>query len=124
MELKEFISQSLVQIIEGVKDAQSKVNSQTAKINPEMQRILNESSGGYAAFGWAKGGGPNPVFLVDFDVAVTAEEGKNTKGGVGVVAGVFALGTQGQSQKANSAISRIQFKVPLLLPIHGSKPTA
>lgn len=83
-----------------------------------MRHILKGSDSGYEAHGWAKGEGDNLVFLVHFDVALTAEEGTKTKGGIGVVAGVFALGTQGAFNESSSAISRIQFKVPLLLPMH------
>jgi len=60
------------------------------------------------------------VQTVEFDVAVTATEGTDTKGGIGVVAGVFALGSQGQSSEEISAVSRIKFSVPITLP-YGEK---
>ena len=118
MELKDFVAQSLAQIAKGVVEAQKELEEIGGKVNPEMSKILKGSESGYEAHGWAKGEGANPVFLVSFDVALTAEEGTKTKGGIGVVAGVFALGSQGASNESSSAISRIQFKVPLLLPMH------
>ena len=57
---------------------------------------------------------------VKFDVAVTATEGTGTKGGIGVVAGVFALGSQEQSSAEVSAVSRLKFAVPIALP-YGEK---
>lgn len=53
---------------------------------------------------------------VKFDVGITATEGSGTKGGIGVVTGVVALGSQGRSDKAVEGVDRIQFTVPILLP--------
>jgi hypothetical protein len=54
--------------------------------------------------------------IVEFDVALTAMEGTGTKGGIGVVAGMFALGSTGQSKEESSSVSRVKFSVPLSLP--------
>jgi len=62
--------------------------------------------------------GGQVVSFVEFDMAVTATEGKETKGGIGVVAGVFTLGSAGKSDAASGSESRIKFSVPLLLPTH------
>lgn len=116
MELKEFVKETLVQITQGVKDAQPEVQAAGGKVNPELFKLMEKGSSS-AAFGYARGGGANPMFLVEFDVAVVAEEGRETKGGIGVVAGVFALGSQGKSEHNTSNVSHIQFKVPILLPL-------
>jgi hypothetical protein len=58
--------------------------------------------------------------MVEFDVAVTASSATGTKGGVGVVAGILALGAQGQSNQENKALSRLKFSVPISLP-YGDK---
>lgn len=121
MELKEFAAQSLVQIAKGVVEAQKELEEIGGKVNPEMRHILKGADSGYEAHGWAKDEGGNPVFLVNFDVALTAEEGTNSKGGIGVVAAVLALGSQGTSNASSSAVSRIQFKVPLLLPMQNKR---
>src|SRR5689334_13522410 len=86
MDLKDFVSQTLCQIIEGVKDAQSKASEHGGNINPRFARgsperfsdhgLMHLHSGGFAQF-------------VQFDVALTATSGTGTKGGVGVVAGIF-----------------------------------
>jgi hypothetical protein len=124
MELREFVAQTLTQITEGVVDAQKAVHSKGAGVNPAMHNIAKEADGGYSFFGWASGKGSNPVFLVNFDVAVTATEGTQTKGGIGIAVGILGAGSQGQSDKNSSAVSRIQFKVPLILPLQKEKEDA
>lgn len=119
MELREFITQSLVQLSLGVSDAQKELAQTGARINPKMSSLFpNNGKDSYNSLGWAESDQAAPVFLVDFDVAVTATDGTNTKGGIGVVAGVLALGSQGASENRNTAVTRIQFKVPLMLPSH------
>ncbi|MGB2254099.1 MAG: hypothetical protein ACPH56_03660 [Spongiibacter marinus] len=113
MELKEFISEALTQIVEGIEDSQSKVSESNAEISPtysnrqqemlEKNKILFSSKGGV-------------IQHVDFDVAVTASEGKGTKAGVGVIAGAFNLGASGSSDQSNQTASRIKFSVPITLP--------
>ena len=118
MQLKDFVSESLVEIIEGLEDAQTRIQSSDAKVVPEINKLfVNSNTGGTnLAFGYDKNG--NVMHHIEFDVAVTASEGKETKGGIGVVAGMFALGSQGASQEANQSISRIKFKVPVSFPRH------
>jgi hypothetical protein len=58
-----------------------------------------------------------PVQSISFDVAVTAAEGTKTQGGVAVFIGAFGLGSKGQSEKSNETVNRIQFSVPVALPI-------
>jgi hypothetical protein len=112
MDLKTFVSETLAQIVEGVKEAQPRVNAAGGKVHPHIVGAQAEAlakhkifvaSGGYAQF-------------VEFDVAVTASEGTGTKGGVAVVAGILSLGSGGESKNENSASSRVRFMVPLVLP--------
>jgi hypothetical protein len=50
-------------------------------------------------------------------MAVTVEDGAKTKAKIGVVTGVFNLGAGGTSENKELAVSRIQFTVPVLLPV-------
>ena len=75
----------------------------------------------YEVFEVAQGGAGNPIQLVSFGVAVTASEGTKTKGGIGIVAGIVSFGSSGATDKTETAGSRLSFKVPLLLPLHGKK---
>jgi hypothetical protein len=63
---------------------------------------------------------PQPV---SFNVAVTAAKGTKTQGGIAVFAGAFGLGSKGQSERSNETVNRIQFSVPVWLPM-GDYPGA
>lgn len=123
MELKEFISQALANIVQGVLAAQQVLGANGKYINPE----LSTQQGAHEKHGKLVSIQGQLVQTVEFDVAVTATEGTGTKGGIGVVAGVFALGSQGQSSEEISAVSRIKFSVPITLPygekVHASQET-
>jgi len=56
------------------------------------------------------------VQSISFDVAVSVAQGTETKGGVGLVVGPVALGSQGKSDASNTSMSRIQFRIPMVLP--------
>ncbi|PKO25461.1 MAG: hypothetical protein CVU35_03935 [Betaproteobacteria bacterium HGW-Betaproteobacteria-8] len=116
MELKEFIGQALADIVQGVLDAQQNLGVNGKYINPE----LSTQQGTHEKHGKLVSIQGQLVQIVEFDVAVTATEGKGTKGGIGVVTGVFALGSQGQSSAEISAVSHIKFSIPVTLP-YGEK---
>jgi len=112
MELKEFISETLQQIVGGVEDAQANLGGD-GEVNPNIWmsqrgdaaklKILESNSGQW-------------IHLVKFDVAVTVAEGTGTKGGIGLVVGPVTLGSAGQSSSENSSNSRIQFEIPIAYP--------
>ena len=116
MNLKDFISESIVEIVEGLVDAQSRIESEDAKVVPNINKVFTQSQTGGTnlAIGWDNQG--NLIHSIEFDIAVTANEGTETKGGV--VAGIFALGSQGKSQESNQSISRLKFRVPISFPRH------
>jgi hypothetical protein len=109
--LEDFVSESLAQIVNGVKKAQTAVARTGARVAPLMRGTTDASS-----IGAADGDGGQPVYPVEFDLVVSAAEGTGTKGGIGVVVGVFGLGSQGQSESKTGHETRLRFKVPLLLP--------
>ena len=111
LELKDFVRETLLQIAQGVAEAQRALTGTTAEVNPPVSRRFDAKTSNY---GDSQSG--KPIFSVEFDVAVTATEGTATKGGIGVVAGVLAVGSQGQSNAANSSVSHIKFMVPMALP--------
>ncbi len=116
MELQDFVAKTLVQIIKGVEQAQKEIGDSQAKVSPKLRNVFTETqAGGTQGLGWTAEG-DSLVSVVQFDVSVTAQEGQGTKGGIGVVTGIFALGSQGASDKASTAATRIQFGVPIKLP--------
>ena len=111
MDLKEFVSETIVQIVSGVVDAQQKTTELGAKVSPKLTGGANY--GVQHGFLAAEGGATQ---VVQFDVALTAKEGTGTKGGIGIVAGIVSLGSSGQSNEENASVSRVKFSVPVTLP--------
>jgi hypothetical protein len=111
MQLKEFITETFKEIVDGVVAAQEYSGAKGARVNPsgltcrldQGLMLYDKKTGDIAT-------------LIEFDVAVTTAEGTATKGGVGVFVGPVALGSQGQSDAAKSSNSRIRFSVPMHLP--------
>jgi hypothetical protein len=116
MNIQEFVCETLVQITNGVVQAQRQLDKSGAVVNPHMRVISKEHS-----IGQAEMRAGDVVGLVVFDVAVHATEGKESKGGIGVLAGAITLGSAGKSDSSSGSESRIRFSVPLLLPVHGMK---
>ena len=112
MDLRTFVRECLEQIAGGVADAQrgDAVRSSGATVNPLPHHIgkkLVES--GITGGDWF-------AQMVDFDVAVTAQEGAGSKATIGVVAGMFGAGTQGTLSQETTSVTRIRFGIPIALP--------
>ena len=118
VDLQSFIRETLVQIARGIEEASEELKDSGALINPE--NVANANQQGTLVYGQIVSKSNNimrrNVQSVTFDVAIAASEGTGTKGGIGVVVGASALGSQGQSNASNSSTSRVQFSVPVALP--------
>ncbi|HEY3040639.1 MAG TPA: hypothetical protein VGJ66_18010 [Pyrinomonadaceae bacterium] len=99
LELRDFVAETIKQVIDGVVTAQQYATSKKAVVNPRTSRH------------------GEPVQSIAFDVAVTAGKGAKTQGGIAVFTGVLGLGSKGQSEKTSESVNRIQFSVPLALPV-------
>ena len=65
------------------------------------------------------GGRRRPVEYVEFDVAILANEGTETKAGIGLtVASLLKLNAEGKNSESAGRESRIKFKVPMSYPMH------
>jgi hypothetical protein len=113
MELKEFVTQTLIQIIGGVKDAQELAAKERASINSE--RLYLESTGHIKYLDHVV----SPIVTkIDFDVAVTtSEESKAQGGGVITIAAIAGIGSKLEAGSKDSTVCRIQFSVPVALPV-------
>ena len=117
MELQEFISTTLVQIVKGIENAKEQLKDSKAIINPR-----NVSTGGVthpSIHGYLDTHKQfyKVVQKIDFDVAVTAEKAKETSGAIGIHVGSIGLGSKGRSESNSSVVSRIQFSIPIVLPM-------
>lgn len=112
MDLKDFISEALIQIVEGVSVAQGPIREKGGEVSPKLSGgpSLNSAHG----FIQAKSGGQ--AQLVQFDVALTVKDEAGAKGKIGVVSGLFNIGGGTDLRSENASVTTIRFKVPLILP--------
>ena len=110
MELKDFIKETLAQIIEGVKSAQEAVK-ESGEINPNQavygkdihERTVRDVNG-------------QIIHMVDFDVSVSSAEGSELKGGGGIVIGPVKIGANGSISEKGTSENRVKFQVPISYP--------
>ena len=116
MQLHEFITETLSQIAKGVGDANQKLQGTSAIVNPrDVNYNTNEN---IRAYGWLteRKEKLRAVHLVEFDIAVTATDGKENKGGIGVALGSIGLGTARKEEHERVAQNRISFSIPMVYP--------
>ena len=108
MDLQHFISESLKQIISGVKSAQEHAIENGAKVNPkpfvcDQDRLDEETD--------------TRIVDIAFDVAVTVTEGTENEGGLRIAGGFLDIGGGRKSDSTNTSINRIQLAIPIVLPV-------
>ncbi|MBL0085178.1 MAG: hypothetical protein IPP44_00450 [Ideonella sp.] len=109
MQLREFIKEVLTQIVDGVRDAQESNGGAF---------VVPSGDGGhkYAEHARFAASARLKSTIVDFDVAITAEDADKAEGGGGVKVFAIQFGAKGEISSKESTVSRVQFAVPLLLP--------
>lgn len=115
MELKEFISSTLTQIAEGVRDAQKHYSEIGGKVNPGNLKSVEGTSIMYGIV--------NPNYLsvhllsnVHFEVSLTSEDKSSSSGGIGVFLSAVSLGGKTSDSDLKSSLNRVTFDVPVSLP--------
>jgi hypothetical protein len=110
MDLKKFITQSMVEIMTGLKDAQDQLKDSHARICPA---IHSKMDGQEAIIGRTEKG--RAVSVIDYNVAVEV----STDGGkaeIKVMGGVIGGGVKGQIVDAEKIATHIKFSVPVCYP--------
>ncbi len=100
MNVKEFVKESISQIIIGLDELQNDDKLKRAVVVPYHSNRQE----------------------VEFDIAVTAVEGKETGGKAGISVWSIGAGVSGKSESTNSTLSRIKFSVPMELPKGSERP--
>ena len=98
MELKQFVTDTLTEIVDGVKEAQTKCLSCSTINSPSSRHADVQAQ------------------LVEFDIALASSDDTKTKGGIGVFLGTVVLGSQGESGTSATSHSRIKFSVSVMFP--------
>jgi hypothetical protein len=112
MKLQDYISETLKQIILGVKDAQEFAKDQGAIINGQDWDVYS-SSATYLVYHDQYSG---PIQTIEFDVEVTTAESDSAQGGIGIFVGPIGVGTKGQIDSKNSSMNHLRFNIPIKLP--------
>ena len=112
VELKEFITRTLSDILKGVTDAQGDASI--------VKNVAPWGIGGSKYPGEIVKTPSGALIAVRFDVAVTAETSDAAKGGGGFKVAVLGVGASAGGEigaaSKNVAVTRIQFDIPVLLP--------
>jgi hypothetical protein len=115
MDLREFVKEALLQVVSGVTEAQEAVHAKGGYVNPSALSHVGDHS--QTTLFATLSSGQN-VFLIDFDVAVTASESVDAGGSAKLsVVSLFSAQVGGKSATSTESVSRIRFKVPLALPL-------
>ena len=117
MELKEYVSTVLTQIIEGVVTASKIAIEKDAYVNPVYDEHINNS-------GWMPVYGENSIFLgsraitnVKFDIGIVVSDSSESEvSGGATLLEVFSLKGRSSEDTLNSSISKVSFEVKVALP--------
>lgn len=113
MDLKEFVSETLVSIVTGIKDAQEKTKTLGASVNPGGLMRKSEAVSNNTTWDNRNNNFSQPV---TFDIAITAEDSATGGAKVKVLSGLLGGDIGGEKGSKNVLASRIQFTVPVLFP--------
>mgnify|MGYP000896608690 FL=1 len=112
MELKEFVTDVLQQINDGVIEAQKRgvfVNPKTSVRPKEKVDYLMDGTPYHGR-----------THNVDFEVGLTNEE-ENGTGKFGVSFAGISVGVDGKNSASTTALTRIRFTIPIFLPLYPSE---
>lgn len=111
MDLKNFVAETLAQIVEGVALSSGRISNLGGAVSPAFTP-RNEDR-----LGTTKDGKGSIVYGVSFDVAVVASASGGQEGGARLeVAGLGGFGGKKSAVSKEETTSRVQFIVPLALP--------
>lgn len=111
MEIKEFIKESLLQIVDGINEANDELHEKGAYIPSE--KLVGDG----VLFTVDKNNETHNFIKVDFDVAVTVSQSDSSKIGGGIsIASFINAGCSAEDVAASQSVSRIKYMIPLALP--------
>ena len=107
IELKEFIKETIIQIVEGVSEPKNAVEELGYIVGPIV--IPDKPS----VASPRRSNGVGRVEDIEFDIAVEAKAGTETKGKLSILAGALGVGAEGGSKNETNTTNRIKFSVPI-----------
>jgi hypothetical protein len=110
MELKEFVKETLLQVVQGVKEAQEAAKEYNAAINPLQYKHTTDTVGAKLDDKY------HPVQNISFEVSLTSSSDEGNKSGIGVFLGSLSIGTSDTENNKRVSMTNIKFSVPVVLP--------
>lgn len=112
MELKDFIAQTISQIMEGVKEAQKLAKKAGGAVNPKGQLYSSAESAPFQDRETTRIGD-----FINFDVALEVTEEKAESGGAKLsILSVGKIGGELSGKRENRSINRVNFRLPVIYP--------
>lgn len=110
MELKEFITEAITQICEGVKNAQDKCYEMGALVNPMLAvKVCNDET-------YSHDDQDYPVTKINFRVGLAESSAQGQKNGIGVFLSKISLGHENNKENSSESVTSIDFSVTAVLP--------
>ncbi|WP_316976500.1 trypco2 family protein [Shumkonia mesophila] len=112
--LKEFVKDTLTQIVDAAGEFSSDRGSVGGTTNPQVETVKTEN--------WSENGllfcrfnGKQAIYatVIEFDVALAVEETRTKKGEGGIKVSVLNAGGGLEDRRNSSSSNRIRFKLPL-----------
>lgn len=108
MNLKDFVEEALIEIVEGVKAAQEKTASTGAIISPRLANFGKDKTqirDKYCS-----------VQIVEFEAVLAEEKGSEGTGKLGVILADWGISVKAKKEEKTSGQTSVKFTVPVILP--------
>jgi hypothetical protein len=111
MELRDFIKETMISIIVGVKETQSYIRTEQldCEICPKIKTNYEKTG-----FIFSESG--KPIREIEFDILVSVTKKTGKKGAFGITISTVKLGNEKNAEQVHGQNSRLQFSLPVTLP--------
>lgn len=110
MDLKDFVRDTILQITEGVKEAQKACIEHGALVNPMLSpKVCNEPI-------YRHDDKDYPATQIIFNVGLTESGDSSSKTGIGVFLGKVSVGRENEKGNMMQTVTNISFSVNIVLP--------
>lgn len=117
MELKDFISETIQQISQGIVNAKEKCSELDVIVNPDITvgangeyYIPEEKNISHISM-------QRRVQLLNMDIAVTVTEASETSGGGKIGVSILGANINSSGKSENTNVSRVKFSIPVCFPV-------
>ena len=115
MEIKDYIAETLVQIEEGIKDTQNRLNDEDVMVNPG--KIFGSQGNYWIGKQQEHGSVIRRILEVEMKIGVVSSEETTGDGGAKVRLGVFNLGTGIEEKDVERNENYVKFSILVNSPV-------